>query len=177
MKKICVCFKVLLNLINVKPWKKFTAVLKNPAEFWKFEFIFAYDLAPRRTPHVNNLRFLLLGTFHFLVIGWPALAFYGLIELTSETVMGNSFVLFYESMETSPRQFHLGEIGRAQKVASICPWEKSLVWPHRMSRCVRFEDILEKKRRSFQSEGKSFPGISLLDSFWCCFLGFVFIMH
>ena len=30
-------------------------------------------------------------------------------------VMGNSFVRFHVSMETSPRQFHLGEIGHTQK--------------------------------------------------------------
>ena len=30
-------------------------------------------------------------------------------------VMGNSFVRFYVSMKTFPRQFHLGEIGHTQK--------------------------------------------------------------
>ena len=32
--------------------------------------------------------------------------------------MGNSFVLFYVSMEISWGNFHLGEIGHTQKVAS-----------------------------------------------------------
>ena len=53
-----------------------------------------------------------------------------------------------------------------------CPCVKSLVWPHLMSRCVRFEDILENKRRSFQSEGENFLGTSLFDSFWRFFLDF-----
>ena len=45
--------------------------------------------------------------------------------------MGNSFVLLDVIMEISPRQFHLGETGHTQKVASpwataICSWVKRL---------------------------------------------------
>ena len=45
--------------------------------------------------------------------------------------MGNSFVLFDVTMEISPRQFHPGETGHTQKVASpwataICSWVKRL---------------------------------------------------
>ena len=37
--------------------------------------------------------------------------------------MGNSFVLFDVSMEISPRQLHLGNVGHTQKVAS--PWARA----------------------------------------------------
>ena len=77
---------------------------QNPAVFWKFESSFAWDLAPRRTQCVNNTRFLLFGTFHFLSFSW-------LVELlwvlTSGIVMGNSFVLSWLIHGNSPRQFHL----------------------------------------------------------------------
>ena len=50
---------------------------------------------------------------------------------TSGTVMGNSFVLFDVTIEISPRQFHPGETGHTQEVASpwatpICSWVKRL---------------------------------------------------
>ena len=35
------------------------------------------------------------------------------------TVIGYSFVLFDVSMEISPRQFHSGNVGYTQKVASM----------------------------------------------------------
>ena len=44
--------------------------------------------------------------------------------------MGNSFVLFYVSMEISWGNFHLGEIGHTQKVASSWAGSNSLVSPH-----------------------------------------------
>ena len=59
--------------------------------------------------------------------GWAALDFYWPKEITSGAVIGNSIVLLDASMEISLRQFHLGEIGDTQKVASpkataICSW-------------------------------------------------------
>ena len=59
--------------------------------------------------------------------GWAALDFYWPKEITSGAVIGNSIVLLDASMEISLRQFHLGEIGHTQKVASpkataICSW-------------------------------------------------------
>ena len=110
---------------NCKVQKNIHRGAQNPAE------VSHSSLAPRRTQQVNNTWFLLFGTFQSLVIGWAALGSYSPIELTSGTVMGNSFVLIDVSMEISPRHWispcenrsHKKPLPRGQ-------WVKWVIWPH-----------------------------------------------
>ena len=85
--------------------------------------------------------------------------------------MGNSFVLFYVSLETSPSQFHFREIGHTQKSclpmgnSQLSMREIASVTASNESMCPFRKQTSENKRRSFQSEGESFLGTSLFDSF------------
>ena len=91
--------------------------------------------------------------------------------------MDNSFVLFYVSLETSPSQFHFREIGHTQKSclpmgnSQLSMREIASVTASNESMCP-FRRYIGNKRRSFQSEGESFLGTSLFDSFWRFFLDF-----
>ena len=140
LKKSWVCFKVLLNLrLNIKTWKSFTAVLniRLNLELW-VQFRVGFGAK------TNIARWqLVICTDWYISVSSNSLNRFGFL-LTHRNYLGNchgynSFVLFYVSMETSPW------------ATVICLGGKSLVWPHLMSLWLCFEDILENKRRSFQS--------------------------
>ena len=62
-------------------------------------------------------------TWHF-TFSWLVYLLWFVTVLSSGTIMGNYFVLFYVSMNFSPRQFHFGQISLNQKVTSL--WATAL---------------------------------------------------
>ena len=68
-----------------------------------------------------------------------SLAFHNYIQNLPRQLSWVIHLFFCESIEISPKQFHRGEIGHTQNVASplataICPWVKRPLQPHLLIR-------------------------------------------